>query len=154
MYEVSRGVKLNNRSMLSPVFNVSYRHTEVASYSESGADAALNVGKQSLDTVTAGAGARYSAVVGQHVLNRACGFEARALVKYDLGDRQSTASVGFAGQATRADIEGAEMGAFGVELGAGISVPVGSGSIFADGAVELRSDYTNYNATVGYRIQF
>ena len=154
MYEVSRGVKLNNRSMLSPVFNVSYRHTEVASYSESGADAALNVGKQSLDTVTAGAGARYSAVVGQHVLNRACGFEARALVKYDLGDRQSTASVGFASQATRADIEGAEMGAFGVELGAGISVPVGSGSIFADGAVELRSDYTNYNATVGYRIQF
>ena len=154
MYEVSRSMKLSNRSTLSPVFNISYRHTEVDSYSESGADAALNVGKQSMDTVTAGAGARYAAVVGQRMLNRACGFEARALVKYDLGDRQSTASVGFAGQATRADIEGAEMGAFGVELGAGISVPVGSGSIFADGAVELRSDYTNYNATVGYRIQF
>ena len=48
----------------------------------------------------------------------------------------------------------AEMGAFGVELCAGISVPVDSGSIFADGAVELRSDYSNFNATVGYKIQF
>ena len=42
----------------------------------------------------------------------------------------------------------------GLELGAGISAPVGSGSLFADGAVELRNDYTNFNATVGYRIQF
>ena len=154
MYEVSRGVQLSNRSTLSPVLNISYRHTAVDSYSESGADAALNVGKQSLDTVTAGAGARYAAVVGQRMLNRACGFEARALVKYDLGDRQSTTSTGFTGYATRAGIESAEPGAFGVELGAGISVPVGTGSIFADGAVELRSDYTNVNATVGYRIQF
>ncbi len=154
MYEVSRSIQLSNRSTLSPVFNIAYRHTEVDSYSESGADAALNVGKQSLDTVTAGAGARYAAVVGQRMLNRACGFEARALVKYDLGDRQSKTGVGINGYATRAGIESAEMGAFSVELGAGISVPVGSGSIFADGAVELRSDYTNYNATVGYRIQF
>ena len=51
-------------------------------------------------------------------------------------------------------IKSAELGAFGVELGAGISVPVGSGSIFADGAVELRSDYTNFNATVGYKVEF
>ena len=124
------------------------------SYSESGSDAALNVGKQSMDTVTLGAGARYAAVVGQQTLNRACGFEARALVKYDLGDRQSTTSTGFTGYATRAGIESAELGAFGVELGAGISVPVGTGSIFADGAVKLRSDYTNFNAAVGYRVQF
>ena len=154
MYEVSRGVQLSNRSTLSPVFNISYRHTEVDSYSESGADAALNVGKQSLDTVTAGAGARYAAVVGQQTLNRACGFEARALVKYDLGDRQSTTSTGFINRATRAGIESAELGAFGVELGAGISVPVRTGSIFADAAVELRSDYTNMNGTVGYRVLF
>ena len=46
------------------------------------------------------------------------------------------------------------MGAFGVELGAGISVPLGSGCIYADGAVELRNDYTNFNASVGYKIQF
>ena len=154
MYEVSREFELGNLSTLSPVLNIAYRHTAVDSYSESDADAALNVGKQSMDTVTLGAGARYAAVVGQQTLNRACGFEARALVKYDLGDRQSTTSTGFINRATRAGIESAELGAFGVELGAGISVPVGSGSIFADGAVELRSDYTNFNAAVGYRVQF
>lgn len=154
MYEVSREFELGNLSTLSPVLNIAYRHTAVDSYSESGADAALNVGKQSMDTVTVGAGARYAAVVGQQTLNRACGFEVRALVKYDLGDRQSTTSTGFTGYATRAGIESAELGAFGVELGAGISVPVGTGSIFADGAVELRSVYTNFNATVGYRVQF
>lgn len=154
MYEVSRDYALSNNSSIRPVFNISYRHIAVDGYSERGTDAALNVGKQSLDTVTVGLGARYAAVVGQQTLNRACGFEARALVKYDLGDRQSTTSTGFTGYATRAGIESAELGAFGVELGAGISLPVGTGSIFADGAVELRSDYTNFNAAVGYRVQF
>ena len=110
--------------------------------------------KQSLDTVTAGAGARYAAVLGQQTLNRACAFEARALAKYDFGDTQTDTNVGVINHATRSGIKSAELGAFGVELGAGISVPVGSGSIFADGAVELRSDYTNFNATVGYKIQF
>lgn len=154
MYELSRDYALRNGSSISPVFNIAYRHTEVDGYSESGTDAALNVGKQSLDTMTMGLGARYAAVVGQQTLNRACGFEARALVKYDLGDRQSNTSVGFIAQDARADIESAEKGALGLELGTGISVPAGSGNIFADGAVELRSDYTNFNATVGYRIQF
>jgi uncharacterized protein with beta-barrel porin domain len=154
MYEVSSDYTLSNRSSISPIFNIAYRHTEVDGYNESGTDAALNVGKQSLDTVTLALGARYAALVGQQTLNRACAFEARALVKYDLGDRQSETSVGFVDYATRTNIESAEMGAFGVELGAGISVPVGTGSIFADGAVELRNDYTNYNASVGYRINF
>ena len=154
MYEVSRDFTLGSKGTLSPVFNISYRHAEVDGYRESGADAALNVGEQSLDTMTLGLGARYAAVVGERAFNRACAFEARALAKYDFGDTQNNIDVGFVNHATRANIESAEMGAFGVELGAGISVPVGKGSIFADGSVELRSDYTNCNATVGYSIQF
>ena len=154
MYELSRDYALSNNSSISPVFNVSYRHIAVDGYSERGTDAALNVGEQSLDTVTVGLGARYAAVLGQQTLNRACAFEARALAKYDFGDTQTDTNVGFINHASRSGIKSAEMGAFGVELGAGISVPVGSGSIFADGAVELRSDYTNFNATVGYKIQF
>jgi uncharacterized protein with beta-barrel porin domain len=154
MYEVSRSMQLSNRSTLSPVFNISYRHTEVDNYRERGTDAALNVGEQSLDTMTVGLGARYAATMGQQTFNRACAFEARALAKYDFGDTQTDTSAGFINQATRANIESAEMGSFGLELGAGISVPVVRGSIFADGAVELRSDYTNINASAGYRIQF
>lgn len=109
---------------------------------------------QSLDTLTIGLGARYAALVGGQTINRTCAFEARTLVKCDLGDRQSDTMVGFVGQAARSNIESAELGAFALELGTGISIPVGSGSIFADGAVELRSEYTNINATVGYKIQF
>ena len=154
MYELSRDYALSNNSSISPVFNISYRHIAVDGYSERGTDAALNVGEQSLDTVTVGLGARYAAVLGQQTLNRACAFEARALAKYDFGDTQTDTNVGFINHAERSGIKSAEMGAFGVELGAGISVPVDSGSIFADGAVELRSDYTNFNATVGYKIQF
>ena len=154
MYELSRNYALSNNSSISSVFNISYRHIAVDGYSERGTDAALNVGEQSLDTVTVGAGARYAAVLGQQTLNRACAFEARALAKYDFGDTQTDTNVGFINHVTRSGSKSAELGAFGVELGAGISVPVGSGSIFADGAVELRSDYTNFNATVGYKIQF
>ena len=154
MYEVSRAFALKNGSSISPVFNISYRHTEVDAYTESNSDAGLDVGEQSLDTVTLGAGARYNASVGEQTLNRACSLQARALAKYDLGDRSSETTVGFLGRDIRANIESAEIGAFGVELGAGVSVPVGPGSIFADGEVELRSDYTNFNATVGYQLTF
>lgn len=154
MYEVARAYALSDTGSISPVFNIAYRHTCVDAYTESGADAALNVGKQSLDTVTVGVGARYDAIVGRRMLKRDCTFGARALAKYDFGDRQSAASVGFINQSAYAPVESAELGAFGLELGAGISVPVRKGSIFADSSVELRSDYTNFNATVGYRIQF
>lgn len=154
MYELGREYALSEASRISPLFNVSYRHTVVDSYKERGTNAALNVGKQSLDTVTVALGGRYAAIVGQQMLNCACTFEARALAKCDFGDTQSEATVGFVDHSSRATIASAERGAMGLELGAGISMPVGTGSIFADGAVELRSDYTNFNAAVGYKIQF
>lgn len=154
MYEVSRAFALKNGSSISPMFNISYRHTEVDAYNESNSDAALNVDEQSLNTVTLGAGVRYNVVVGEQTLNRPCSVHTRALAKYDLGDRTSETTVGFIGRSRRAHIESAELGAFGVELGAGVSVPVGCGSLFADGEVELRSDYTNFNATVGYQLTF
>ena len=154
MYELGREYALSEASRISPLFNVSYRHTVVDSYKERGTNAALNVGKQSLDTVTVALGARYASIVGQQMLNCACTFEARALAKCDFGDTQSEATVGFVDHSSRATIESAERGAMGLELGAGLSMPVGTGSIFTDGAVELRSDYTNFNAAVGYKIQF
>lgn len=154
MYELSREFALRGQSSISPVFNITYRHTDVDGYTERHSDAALSVDSQKLDTVTLGLGARYAATVGRRALNRECAVTARALAKYDLGDRQSDTMVGFAGRGYRANVESAKLGAFGVELGAGIDVPVGSGSIFADGAVELRSDYADFNATVGYKIQF
>ncbi len=159
MYEVGYVMPLDEdaTACLQPVFNVMLRHSTVGSYTEEGGDAALDVGSQSMTTLAFGLGARLQAVVGESVYNRASIFEARVLGKVDVGDRQSEADVAFAGgSGHRSTVKSAELGAFGVELGAGLTIPMGDddGSIFVDGSVELRSGYTNVNGTVGYRINF
>ncbi|MBR2125348.1 MAG: autotransporter domain-containing protein [Akkermansia sp.] len=158
MYEVGYVMPLNEdaTACMQPIFNVSLRHSNVGSYTEEGSDAALEVGSQSMTVLTFGLGARMQAVVGESLYNRASIFEARALAKVDVGDRSSEADVAFIDGANGATVESAELGAFGVELGAGLTIPVGDddGSIFIDGSVELRSGYTNVNGTVGYRINF
>ncbi len=159
LYEVGRTFALNEDATAcwQPVFNVAYRHTEVDGYDESGSDAALRVGDQSLDTVTFGLGARMQAVVGENLYNRTSIFEARALAKFDAGDRESEMDTTLLSASTASGkVKSAELDAFGVELGAGLTVPVGmeSGSIFLDGSVELRGSYTNINGTVGYRVNF
>ena len=159
MYEVGRVYALteDGDACLQPVFNIAYRHTTVGGYTEDGGDAALDVDDQTLDTITLGAGARFQAVVGENLYNRTSVLELRALAKLDVGDRASEADVAFINGTGRGTVESAELGAFGVELGAGLSIPVGDendGTIFFDVSAELRSGYNNVNGTVGYRINF
>lgn len=159
MYEVGRVFALNEdaSTCLQPVLNVSWKHTSLDAYTESGSDVALNVGEQTLDTVTVGAGARLQSVVGESMFNRTSILEARVLVKADMGDRSGSADVALTRLPGKtASVDSAEMGAFGVEAGAGLTIPMGqeSGSIFMDASVELRSDYTNVNGTIGYRLNF
>ncbi|MBE6418214.1 MAG: autotransporter outer membrane beta-barrel domain-containing protein, partial [Akkermansiaceae bacterium] len=159
MYEVARSYTLDSDGNVGGqlVANVAYRHTTVSGYEETGRDAALKVDDQTLDTITFGVGGRMQAVVGENLFNRTSVFEARALAKFDVGDRSSEADVAFLGGSRSATVESAELGAFGVELGAGLSIPVGNvndGTIFFDVSAELRSGYTNVNGTVGYRINF
>ena len=159
MYEVGRvfAIDEDGDACWQPIFNVAYRHTNVGGYTEKGGAAALKVDDQTLDTITLGAGARVQAVVGENIFNRTSVFEARALAKFDIGDTSSEADVAFIGGGRSAMVESAELGAFGVELGAGLSVPVGDendGIIFFDVSAELRSGYTEFNGTVGYRINF
>ena len=156
MYEVGRVFALDEdaTSCLQPVLNITWRHTSVNGYREKGGSLALKVDDQTLDTVTVGLGARVQAIVGENMYNRTSIFEARVLAKFDIGDRRSATSVGLAG--IEADIESAELGAMGLEAGAGLTIPLGDegGSLFMDAAVELRSNYTNVNGTIGYRINF
>jgi len=159
MYEVGRAFTLDRAGDVAGqlVANVTYRHTTVGGYEETGRDAALKVDDQTLDTITFGVGGRMQAVVGKNMFNRTSLFEARALAKFDVGDRSSEADVAFLGGSRSATVESAELGAFGVELGAGLSIPVGDendGTLFLDVSAELRSGYTNVNGTLGYRINF
>ena len=134
MYEVGRVLSMgeDTDACWQPIFNVAYRHTSVGGYTEKGTDAALDVDDQTLDTITLGAGARMQAVVGENLYNRTSVLELRALAKFDIGDRASEADVALINGTGRGTVESAELGAFGVEVGAGLSVPLGaeSGTLF------------------------
>ncbi len=159
LYEVGYTMPVTEDASVcwQPVFNVAWRHVDVDAYTESGSDAALAVGEQSYDTVTFGLGARAQAVVGESVYNRMSILEARALLKFDAGDRESETDVAFASvPGATASVTSAERGAVGAEIGLGLTIPVSadSGNLFFDASAELRAGETNVNATVGYRINF
>lgn len=159
MYELGYTVPLDEEgvSALQPVFNITYTHSSIDGYTEKGGDLAVRFGEQKMDTLTLGLGLRAQTTIGENIYNRTSLLEGRVLAKCDVGDRSSTASAGFAALGrTAGEVESAEVGAFGVEVGAGLTVPVGQdgGSLFFDASLELRADYTNVNATVGYRINF
>ena len=159
MYEVGYVIPLDEdgEACVQPIFNVMLRHSSVGSFVEENSELALDVDKQTMTTLTFGLGARLQAVVGESVYNRASIFEGRILAKADLGDRQSEADVAFVnGGSHKATVKSAELGTIGLELGAGLTIPLGDddGSLFFDASVELRSGYTDVNGTVGYRINF
>ena len=159
MYEVGYTIPMNEDATvaLQPVANIIYAHSSLDGYNESGSDMAVRYGDQTLDTFTIGVGLRAQAVVGENVYNRSSLLEGRVLAKFDIGDRSSSTDAHLASlPAFGGSVESAETGAFGVEIGAGVTIPISkdSGSIFLDAALELRSDYSNINGTVGYRINF
>ncbi len=160
MYEVARTYALTEDSStcIQPIVNISYIHTELGGYSESGSDAALKVEDIDSNLVTIGAGARVQTAFGADVYNRTSVFEGRALVKGYLGDRDSTAKVQFTnlGSLAGASVKSAERGPIGIELGGGVYIPLGqnAGTIFLDASLELRAKDLDINTTAGYRINF
>ena len=158
MYEVGYTQLMNESGtfVLQPVFNVEVRHASVKGYTESGTDAGLKVDDIKQDLVTFGAGARLQSVVDTNAFNRTAIFEARALLKADVGDRSGKAKNSIIGSDSMSEVESAEVGALGVEIGAGITIPLGSesGSIFVDASLEYRRGWTSADASVGYRINF
>ncbi len=158
LYEVGYTGFTNKKGTLAlqPVFNVEVRHAGISGYNETGSDAGLRVDDMEQSVVTFGVGARMQGIVGRNTFNRASIFEARLLLKADAGDRSGTARNGIIGSATMAEVESAEVGAVGVEVGAGLTVPLGSqsGSLFLDASLEYRSGWTSANASAGYRVDF
>ena len=141
---------------LQPVFNVEARHASIKGYTESGSDAGLHVDDISQDVITFGLGARMQSIVGENAFNRTAIFETRMLLKADAGDRSGSVNNTLLGSASSSEVESAEVGAVGVEVGAGLTIPLGasSGSIFMDASMEWRKGWTSVDASVGYRINF
>jgi len=160
MYEVARTFRISQDYMTSawwqPVFNVAYIHSEMDSYTETGTDAALRVGKQESNNVIFGLGARMQTVVGQNLFNSPALMEARVLGKAIAGSRRGKADVGIPGIDRTVGVRGSERGPLGVEVGLGFSIPLGErcGAIITDCTAEFGNQQRSVNGTLGYRIDF
>ncbi len=157
-YELSRHYYLNEDEGMfwQPIASLSYQMSQIDGYTETGSDAALKVDEQSLHRATVALGASLQMNIGESIYNRIGNVSMRALVKGDIGDTHSETEAGLAAGTRSASLQSAERGNFGVEFGAGLTIPVleGKSSLFCDAAVELRENYSNVNATVGYRFSF
>ncbi len=150
MYEIGYEIALDESQILEPIINLSFISTQLDAYTETGSDAALRVAKQQNTYMSVGVGTRYSQQISASL---SCA--AYALVRFDAGDRQVDADVSMAGSES-VRIKGSDTGAVGVEFGLGTSYQLSEqSSLYANGNIEMRGgDYTNVNATVGYRISF
>ncbi len=159
MYELGYTIALNEDATANwqPIVTVAYRHTGVDGYTETGSDAALAFGDQTMDVVTFGIGARAQAVVGENIYNRSSILEARVLAKFDSGDTESEMDSSLASSSMPGgSVRSAERDAFGVELGVGLTIPMEleSSTFFIDGSFEFRGSCSNMNGTIGYRVNF
>lgn len=160
MYEVTRSYRINQNYMASawmqPVLNVAFIHSSIDSYTESGSDAALHVGKQDYNNVILGLGARMQTLVGHNIFNTDSVFNLRVLGKALTGKRRGSADVSINGIDGSSRVNTSERGSIGLELGGGLAIPLGTryGNIFAECTAEFMSNYRTVNGAVGYRIDF
>ncbi len=137
-----------------PLASISYQSSTVDGYTETGSDAALMVGEQSVSYATLALGARVETIVGENMYNRASTLSLRAMAKADLGDTSSSADVSLLGN--KGSVESQERGQYALELGAGLQIPIkgDTSHLFIDTSVEVRENQTNVNGSAGYRFSF
>ena len=159
MYELTCDIYLNeNRSsVLQPLFNASVVTTRMDGYEETGAgNAGLNVGRQDWTTGTLALGGRWMGLVGSNIFGRESLAEIRVNAAQDLGDRRGETNVSLLGNPGFAQsVRGAKTGTTALQLGAGLSVPVGTkGTIYVNGNADIRDGSSSVNGSVGYRYDF
>ncbi|MCC8149425.1 autotransporter-associated beta strand repeat-containing protein [Akkermansia sp.] len=159
MYELTYDIYLNEdkSSVLQPLFNASIVKTSMDGYTETGAgNAGLNVGKQEWTTGTVALGGRWMGLVGSNVFGREALAEFRVNAAQDMGDDRGKTGVGFlANPGYTQTVRGAKVGTTALQIGAGLSVPVGTkGTIFVNGNADIRSGANSLNGSVGYRYDF
>ena len=159
MYELTYDIYLNeNRSsILQPLFNASVVTTRMDGYRETGAGSmGLNVDKQERTTGTLALGGRWMGLVGSNLFGREALAELRVNAAQDLGDDRGETAVGFlANPGYTQQVRGAKVGRTALQIGAGLSVPVGTqGTIFVNGNADIRNGASSLNGSIGYRYDF
>ncbi len=140
-----------------PVMNISYVHAAIDAYTETGSDAALSIAEQEFDQLSFGVGARMQAIVAENLYERHSVLELRALLKADVGDREGEADIAFTAlPGSMTTLKSNDYGAIGVELGAGLTVPISSdsGELFLDASADLRDGHSEVTASAGWRVHF
>ena len=159
MYELTYDIYLNeNRSsILQPLFNASVVTTRMDGYRETGGgNAGLSVEKQEWTTGTLALGGRWMGLVGSNLFGREALAELRVNAAQDLGDDRGETAVGFlANPGYTQQVRGAKVGRTALQIGAGLSVPVGTqGTIFVNGNADIRNGASSLNGSIGYRYDF
>ena len=159
MYELTYDVYLNEdkSSILQPLVNASVVTTRMDGYTETGAgNAGLNVGKQEWTTGTVALGGRWMGLIGSNIFGREALAEFRVNAAQDMGDHRGKTGVGFlANPGYTQTVRGAKVGTTALQIGAGLSVPVGTqGTVFINGNADFRDGANSVNGSIGYRYDF
>ena len=101
-------------------------------------------------------GGRGMGLVGSNIFGRESLAEIRVNAAQDLGDRRGETNVSLLGNPGFAQsVRGAKVGTTALQLGAGLSVPVGTkGTIYVNGNADIRDGSSSVNGSVGYRYDF
>ena len=159
MYELTYDVYLNEdrSSILQPLANASVVATHMDGYTETGAgNAGLNVGKQEWTTGTVALGGRWMGLIGSNIFGREALAEFRVNAAQDMGDRRGETNVALLGNpGFMQSVRGTKVGTTALQIGAGLSVPVGTqGTVFINGNADFRDGANSVNGSIGYRYDF
>ncbi len=158
-YEAGYAMVLDDdaEQILQPLFSLTLTSAHVDCHRESGSigNAGLVRSDEDYFYGSVGIGARYQAVISRDINERLSFFELRAKAVQDFGDDTHEATVRFAGGNSPFTTRGAEVGSFGVQVGAGISLPVGmQTTMFMDVDADFRAKASSVNGSVGLRYEF
>ena len=158
-YELGYLIPLNEEGtqLIQPIVSLSLTAASLSGFTEGGSigNAGLKYDSQDLVYGNIGVGARYQAVVGSSADGRNSVLELRAQINEHFGDKTDEAELSFVGGGQKMRVKGTDSGSFGVQLGAGLSVPVGvSTTLFTDADAEFVSDYTDVRVNLGLRYDF
>lgn len=147
----------NRTTVFQPLFNASLYHAQMDGYTETGmGDASMRVSDLKATYGSLGLGGRLMGIVGTNIFGRGALGEVRAQVVQDYGDRTNTATLCPIGAPSAGmSVLGAKVGRTGVQIGAGLTVPVGqNSSIYTDVDADFRSHATVLSGNLGFRYNF